>query len=124
MAEMRMPIRPSNSFPASQEAAEVSAAAVLIIAEGATCLATTLVNSRRSPMLFARAAQKVESMILLRRLPEGGSVKPRKLAGIDNGYRQPWCDEQPLWDKMCSRKGINGGFLLLIPGTRRLIAPP
>ena len=48
MAEILTPSRPSNSLPASQppSASEVAAAAaVSMMAEGATCRATTLVKS-------------------------------------------------------------------------------
>lgn len=59
MAEMRTPIRPSNSLSPSH-AISVAAAAALVaalgmIADGATCLATTRVNSCKLPIVFGMA---------------------------------------------------------------------
>lgn len=48
IAEMRTPVRPSNSLPGSQATA-VSAAAEDMIADGATCLAMTRVTSCKVP---------------------------------------------------------------------------
>ena len=54
MADMRKPMRPSNSLPASQAMA-VSAAAVAdsITASGAICLARMRVTSCRLPIIVA-----------------------------------------------------------------------
>lgn len=54
MAEIRIPIRPSNPLPASHESTDASAAMLVMLADGTTCLATTRDSSCRFPMLLRK----------------------------------------------------------------------